>query len=103
MQLLLVSHEILAVPHMFFGSGLIDPGYAFFACRAEDGEESTLSSLLNEVEEVRARGGLELDDDDDDMDFGIDMDMNGTPPQQQPQRKQQKKPAFLQGEPQDVR
>ena len=58
---------------------------AFLSRAADDDEESTLSSLLDEVEEVRVRGGLEMDDSDD-----IDMDLDDfSPPQQQQQQQQQ--------------
>lgn len=61
----------------------------------EDDEESTLSSLLDEVEEVRVRGGLEMDDSDD-----VDMDLDDfTPPLQQQKEtpKEVNKNAFQNG------
>lgn len=55
--------------------------YQFFSVlfdRVESDEESTLSSLLDDLDAVRANAALELELDDIDTDTSIDIDMDET-------------------------
>lgn len=62
----------LAPALLYFPPAVIPPPSRFLGyVRMEDDEESTLSSLLDELDSVRASGALDLEDDEN-MDETID-------------------------------